>query len=163
MVHLPWQSTWHKRSQLLEVEAFWPLTCALRQTCAASCFCQPLCVFCPFQERTIIQSSDGSRKDKLKKGEESFSVDEYSMFKQDNKPGTQRYWHRIPLCPREEIEHMYKKDHFYGWPKHSMSLDWWCNGLFGCCVAISGIPYASLTNFVLWHSHHKQPKANNTK
>eukprot|EP00438_Fugacium_kawagutii_P006566 Skav231719 [mRNA] locus=scaffold2515:78776:83804:- [translate_table: standard] len=37
------------------------------------------------QERTIIQSSDGSRKDKLKKGEESFSVDEYSMFKQDNK------------------------------------------------------------------------------
>jgi len=37
------------------------------------------------QERTIIQSSDGSRKDKLKKGEESFSVDEYSLFKQDNK------------------------------------------------------------------------------
>ncbi|CAK8996336.1 unnamed protein product [Durusdinium trenchii] len=37
------------------------------------------------EERTIIQSSDGSRKDKLKKGEESFSVDEYSMFKQDNK------------------------------------------------------------------------------
>eukprot|EP00434_Breviolum_minutum_P024365 symbB.v1.2.021516.t1/scaffold1859.1/size98302/2 len=38
------------------------------------------------EERTIIQSSDGSRKDKLKKGEESFSVDEYSLFKQDNKP-----------------------------------------------------------------------------
>ena len=37
------------------------------------------------QERTIIQSSDGSRKDKLKKGEESFSVDDYSLFKQDNK------------------------------------------------------------------------------
>lgn len=37
------------------------------------------------EERTIIQSSDGSRKDKLKKGEESFSVDDYSLFKQDNK------------------------------------------------------------------------------
>jgi len=37
------------------------------------------------EERTIIQSSDGSRSDKLKKGEESFSVDEYSMFKSDNK------------------------------------------------------------------------------
>eukprot|EP00440_Ansanella_granifera_P012208 gb/GFBE01013272.1/.p1 GENE.gb/GFBE01013272.1/~~gb/GFBE01013272.1/.p1 ORF type:complete len:325 (+),score=117.34 gb/GFBE01013272.1/:1-975(+) len=36
------------------------------------------------EERTIIQSSDGSKKDKLKKGEESFSVDEYSMFKSDN-------------------------------------------------------------------------------
>ncbi|CAE7234024.1 cdc37 [Symbiodinium natans] len=37
------------------------------------------------EERTIIQSSDGSRKDKLKKGEESFSVDDYSLFKTDNK------------------------------------------------------------------------------
>jgi len=37
------------------------------------------------EERTIIQSCDGSRSDKLKKGEESFSVDEYSMFKTDNK------------------------------------------------------------------------------
>eukprot|EP00930_Biecheleria_cincta_P099080 TRINITY_DN90734_c0_g1_i1.p1 TRINITY_DN90734_c0_g1~~TRINITY_DN90734_c0_g1_i1.p1 ORF type:complete len:328 (-),score=95.35 TRINITY_DN90734_c0_g1_i1:120-1103(-) len=37
------------------------------------------------EERTIIQSSDGSRTDRLKKGEESFSVDEYSMFKTDNK------------------------------------------------------------------------------
>ncbi|CAJ1360060.1 unnamed protein product, partial [Effrenium voratum] len=37
------------------------------------------------EERTIIQSSDGSRKDKLKKGEESFSVDDYSSFKEDNK------------------------------------------------------------------------------
>lgn len=37
------------------------------------------------EERTIIQSSDGSRTDRLKKGEESFSVDEYSMFKSDNK------------------------------------------------------------------------------
>eukprot|EP00439_Symbiodinium_sp_Y106_P059933 s727_g8.t2 len=34
-------------------------------------------------ERTIIQSGDGSKKDRLKKGEE-FSVDEYTMFKQDN-------------------------------------------------------------------------------
>ncbi|CAE7652475.1 cdc37 [Symbiodinium microadriaticum] len=37
------------------------------------------------EERTIIQSSDGSRKDKLKKGEESFSVDDYTLFKTDNK------------------------------------------------------------------------------
>lgn len=36
------------------------------------------------EERTIIHSSDGSRKDTLKKGEESFKVDEYTMFKQDN-------------------------------------------------------------------------------
>jgi len=35
------------------------------------------------EERTIIQSGDGSKKDRLKKGEE-FSVDEYTMFKQDN-------------------------------------------------------------------------------
>lgn len=37
------------------------------------------------EERTIIQSSDGSKKDKLKKGEESFSIDEYGQFKIDNK------------------------------------------------------------------------------
>jgi len=37
------------------------------------------------EERTIIQSSDGSKKDKLKKGEEQFSVDDFSMFKSDNK------------------------------------------------------------------------------
>lgn len=37
------------------------------------------------EERTIIHSSDGSRTDRLKKGEESFSVDEYSLFKTDNK------------------------------------------------------------------------------
>lgn len=37
------------------------------------------------EERTIIQSSDGSKKDRLKKGEESFSVDEYTQFKEDNK------------------------------------------------------------------------------
>jgi len=37
------------------------------------------------EERTIIQCGDGTRSDKLKKGEESFSVDEYSMFKSDNK------------------------------------------------------------------------------
>lgn len=35
------------------------------------------------EERTIIQSNDGSRRDKTKKGEE-FSVDEYSMFKEAN-------------------------------------------------------------------------------
>lgn len=35
------------------------------------------------EERTIIQSSDGTTKDRTKKGEE-FSVDEYSMFKTDN-------------------------------------------------------------------------------
>lgn len=35
-------------------------------------------------ERTIIHSSDGSRKD-TKKGGEQFSVDEYTMFKTDNK------------------------------------------------------------------------------
>lgn len=38
------------------------------------------------EERTIIQSNDGTRSDKLKKGEESFSVDDYSLFKTDNKP-----------------------------------------------------------------------------
>mmetsp|Transcript_1168 Transcript_1168/g.4060 ORF Transcript_1168/g.4060 Transcript_1168/m.4060 type:complete len:326 (+) Transcript_1168:103-1080(+) len=35
------------------------------------------------EERTIIQSSSG-RKDTFKKGEESFKVDDYSLFKQDN-------------------------------------------------------------------------------
>lgn len=37
------------------------------------------------EERTIIQSGDGSRVDRTKKGEESFSVDEYDMFKTDHK------------------------------------------------------------------------------
>jgi len=36
------------------------------------------------EERTIISRSDGSKKDRVKKGEESFSVDEYSQFKVDN-------------------------------------------------------------------------------
>mmetsp|Transcript_6212 Transcript_6212/g.14419 ORF Transcript_6212/g.14419 Transcript_6212/m.14419 type:complete len:323 (-) Transcript_6212:61-1029(-) len=36
------------------------------------------------EERTIIHSSDGSRKDKLKKGEESFSIDEYTMYKEQH-------------------------------------------------------------------------------
>jgi len=43
------------------------------------------------EERTIIQSSDGSKKDKLKKGEESFSVDDYSMFKTENKDILKRF------------------------------------------------------------------------
>jgi len=43
------------------------------------------------EERTIINSGDGSRKDKLKKGEESFSVDEYSIFKDDNKAIFERF------------------------------------------------------------------------
>lgn len=42
------------------------------------------------EERTIIQSSDGSRKDRLKKGEE-FSVDEYTMFKEDNQGVLDRF------------------------------------------------------------------------
>ena len=60
-----------------------------RPTCIPGTYlrtCKPACAHTwPLQERTIIQSSDGSRKDKLKKGEESFSVDDYSLFKQDNK------------------------------------------------------------------------------
>mmetsp|Transcript_41859 Transcript_41859/g.126715 ORF Transcript_41859/g.126715 Transcript_41859/m.126715 type:complete len:325 (-) Transcript_41859:119-1093(-) len=43
------------------------------------------------EERTIIQSSDGSRKDKHKKGEESFCVDDFSMFKSDNKSVLDRF------------------------------------------------------------------------
>lgn len=42
------------------------------------------------EERTIIHSSDGSRKDRTKKGEE-FSVDEFTMFKQDNKDVLDRF------------------------------------------------------------------------
>jgi len=42
------------------------------------------------EERTIIQSSDGSRSDKVKKGEQ-FSVDEYSEFKDDNKKILDRF------------------------------------------------------------------------
>jgi len=37
------------------------------------------------EERTIINRADGSKQDKLKKGEESFSVDDYTQFKIDNK------------------------------------------------------------------------------
>lgn len=43
------------------------------------------------EERTIIHSQDGSRKDKLKKGEESFSVDEFTMFKTDNQKILQEF------------------------------------------------------------------------
>jgi cell division cycle protein 37 len=42
-------------------------------------------------ERTIIHSVDGSRKDTRKKGQESFSVDEYTMFKQDNEDLLKRF------------------------------------------------------------------------
>lgn len=43
------------------------------------------------EERTIIQSNDGTKKDKLKKGEESFSVDDFSQFKMDNKDVLKRF------------------------------------------------------------------------
>lgn len=43
------------------------------------------------EERTIIQSGDGTKKDKLKKGEESFSVDDFTMFKTDNKDILKRF------------------------------------------------------------------------
>lgn len=43
------------------------------------------------EERTIIHSSDGSRKDTHKRGEESFSVDDYSMFKSENAPILKRF------------------------------------------------------------------------
>jgi len=36
------------------------------------------------EERTIIHSSDGSTSDRTKRGEESFSVDDFSQFKSDN-------------------------------------------------------------------------------
>jgi len=42
------------------------------------------------EERTIIHSVDGSRKDTKKVGE-SFSVDDYSMFKQDNQAILDRF------------------------------------------------------------------------
>jgi len=42
------------------------------------------------EERTIINSSNGSRKDRTKKSEE-FSVDEFTMFKQDNKDVLDRF------------------------------------------------------------------------
>jgi len=42
------------------------------------------------EERTIIHSVDGTRKDKTKKGE-SFSVDEYSQFKEDNQAILERF------------------------------------------------------------------------
>eukprot|EP00440_Ansanella_granifera_P039586 gb/GFBE01042938.1/.p1 GENE.gb/GFBE01042938.1/~~gb/GFBE01042938.1/.p1 ORF type:complete len:328 (+),score=117.83 gb/GFBE01042938.1/:1-984(+) len=57
------------------------------------------------EERTIIQSSDGSKKDRLKKGEESFSVDEYSMFKTDN----QRILDRFTDADWETSEAMLKE------------------------------------------------------
>lgn len=44
------------------------------------------------EERTIIQSSDGSKKDRLKRGEE-FSVDEYTLFKEDNQSVLDRFTH----------------------------------------------------------------------
>mmetsp|Transcript_59065 Transcript_59065/g.149637 ORF Transcript_59065/g.149637 Transcript_59065/m.149637 type:complete len:331 (+) Transcript_59065:83-1075(+) len=43
------------------------------------------------EERTIIHSSDGSRKDTTRKGEESFSIDEYAMYKQDNRALLDRF------------------------------------------------------------------------
>lgn len=43
------------------------------------------------EERTIIHSQDGSRKDRTKRGEESFSVDEFTMFKEDNKSVLDRF------------------------------------------------------------------------
>jgi len=43
------------------------------------------------EERTIIHSSDGSRKDTTRKGEEAFSVDDYSSFKEDNKALLDRF------------------------------------------------------------------------
>jgi len=45
------------------------------------------------EERTIIHSGDGSKSDRIKKGEESFSVDDYSLFKQDNKAIFDRFLH----------------------------------------------------------------------
>eukprot|EP00434_Breviolum_minutum_P031549 symbB.v1.2.027895.t1/scaffold2895.1/size67727/7 len=44
------------------------------------------------EERTIIQSSDGSKKDRLTRGEE-FSVDEYTLFKEDNQSVLDRFTH----------------------------------------------------------------------
>jgi len=43
------------------------------------------------EERTIIHSMDGTTSDRTKKGEESFSVDEYSLFKNDNKEILDRF------------------------------------------------------------------------
>lgn len=43
------------------------------------------------EERTIIQSNDGTKTDRLKKGEESFSVDDYSVFKSENKAILDRF------------------------------------------------------------------------
>ena len=63
-----------------------PASLHIRRHACIPTYLQPRTrTYLQLQERTIIQSSDGSRKDKLKKGEESFSVDEYSLFKQDNK------------------------------------------------------------------------------
>lgn len=44
------------------------------------------------EERTIIQSSDGSKTDRLTRGEE-FSVDEYTLFKEDNQSVLDRFTH----------------------------------------------------------------------
>lgn len=44
------------------------------------------------EERTIIQSSDGSRSDKTKRGEQ-FSVDEYAQFKEDHADLLNRFTH----------------------------------------------------------------------
>lgn len=43
------------------------------------------------EERTIIQSSDGTKTDRTKRGEESFSVDDFSMFKSDNQALLNRF------------------------------------------------------------------------
>eukprot|EP00933_Yihiella_yeosuensis_P044430 TRINITY_DN39554_c0_g1_i1.p1 TRINITY_DN39554_c0_g1~~TRINITY_DN39554_c0_g1_i1.p1 ORF type:complete len:325 (+),score=99.34 TRINITY_DN39554_c0_g1_i1:77-1051(+) len=57
------------------------------------------------EERTIIQSSDGSKKDRLKKGEESFSVDEYGDFKKDNEDVLKKFenadWETSELLLKE--------------------------------------------------------------
>jgi len=43
------------------------------------------------EERTIIHSGDGSRKDTTRRGEESFSVDEFASFKEDNRAILDRF------------------------------------------------------------------------
>lgn len=55
------------------------------------------------EERTIINSADGSRSDKTKKGEQ-FSVDEYTLFKQDN----QQLLDRFTAADWEESETLLK-------------------------------------------------------
>lgn len=45
------------------------------------------------EDRTIIRSADGSVKDTTRKNQESFSVDEYSMFKEENKRLLEAFTH----------------------------------------------------------------------